>query len=70
MYTNYGINNVNNSVFTDFRGTLDASGDATATFNVPVLTNPGLIGQTLNFAWVTLAPVDFASNPVNLVIAP
>jgi hypothetical protein len=70
MYTNYCLANVNNSTFADFRGTLDSNGDAVATFNAPVITNPGLIGQTLSFAWVTLLPVDYASNPVDLLIAP
>jgi len=70
QFTNYGIAHVNNAVFTDFRGTLDGNGDATATFNAPVITIPGLIGKKLNFAWVTMSPIDYASNPVDLLIAP
>jgi hypothetical protein len=69
-YTNYCMAHVNNAVFANFRGTLDADGDAIATFNAPVITNPGLVGRTLSFAWITLSPVDFASNPVDLLIAP
>ncbi len=69
-YTNYGLAHLNTPVFDDFAGTLDGSGDAQATFNVPVITNPALVGQTLSFAWVTNNPVDYASNPVDLLIVP
>jgi|GEM_PF-381286 len=69
-YTNYGIANVNTPTFDDFRGTLNAQGDATATFNAPVITDPNLIGKTLSFAWVTLSPINYASNPVDLRIVP
>ncbi len=69
-YTTYCMAHLNTYIFTDFQGTLDGNGDAAATFNAPVITDPGLIGATLNFAWVTLFPVDFASNPVDLLIVP
>lgn len=65
-YTRYCFANRNNAVFQDFQGVLDAQGNATAAFNVPRAPIPSLIGKTLSFAWVTLAPLDFASNPASV----
>jgi hypothetical protein len=69
-YTDYCLQNLNGPVFKNFAGTLNGSGDATATFNAPVLANPILIGKKISFAWFTLAPIDFASNPVEVLIVP
>lgn len=58
--------------FTDTLGALDGAGAASAAFE----PGPGLLdpllgpGLDLHFAWITLAPIDFASNPVTVVVEP
>ncbi len=60
----------NSSVLQNTCGTLDAQGAAQA----KVVLNPGdlapIVGQTLTFAAVTLNPVDYASAPVAVAVAP
>jgi len=68
--TNFALLNVNTAAFTNFLGALDGNGDAVATFNVPVISDPSVIGFTFNFAWLTLNPIDFASNAVGLLFVP
>jgi hypothetical protein len=51
-------------------GTLDGTGQATATFFVPPGTPASLIGVTLQHAFVLLSPKDFASNVVDLTLVP
>ncbi len=64
------FNNLFSIVFQDFIGYLNPSGAATATLNVPILTDPNVIGITLYSAWFTLSPINFASNPTELLIVP
>ncbi len=60
---NYGL-----PMFTDFKATLDANGMSTATLSAAALPLPA--GLTLNFAFTTMAPFDFQSNPVPVEILP
>jgi hypothetical protein len=66
-FTNYILAHYNNSIFVDFRGTLDGNGRATAVLNSPG-SIPFPVGTILNFAFTTEAPFDFQSNPVGVVI--
>jgi uncharacterized Ntn-hydrolase superfamily protein len=51
-------------------GTLDSSSKAKAALKPgPGLLTP-LVGATLSFAYVTLSPDDFASNPIQVLIVP
>jgi hypothetical protein len=68
--TNFALINVNTPTFTNFLGVLDGSGDASAAFNAPVITDPAVIGITFDFAWITLSPIDYASNPVGILFVP
>ena len=68
--TNFALLNVNTPAFTNFLGALDGNGDAVATFNVPVISDPAVIGLTFDFAWLTLNPIDFASNAVGVLFVP
>ena len=65
---NYIRNHLNNSMFINFQGTFDGSGQATATFDtlgpVPPVVSPGAI---FNFAYTTISPFDFQSNAVEIL---
>ena len=58
----------NSRIFSDFMGTLDGKGQATATLNAPPV--PGFIGITMFYAYVLNKPFDFASNAVAIEITP
>lgn len=58
----------NTSIFTNFFGTLDNSGQATAYLNAPPL--PGHAGVVMYYAYCLYKPFDFASNPVQIEIVP
>ena len=51
---------------TSLLGPLDAQGRATLPFAVPPGLFASLPGGRLDFAWLTLAPIDFASNPAGI----
>lgn len=70
QYTDLVLQWYNKPVFANFVGKLNGAGDASATFNPPVITNPALIGAPLHFAWFTFWPVDYASIAVEILIAP
>ena len=70
QYTDLVLQYYNQNVFANFVGTLNGAGDASATFNPPVITDPTLIGAPLHFAWFTFWPVDYASVAVEVLIAP
>lgn len=53
-YFQQTLNNPTFSLFTDFRGNLDASGRATASVQVPPGFNPALAGTTIAHAFVTV----------------
>jgi uncharacterized Ntn-hydrolase superfamily protein len=58
----------NSSILPSSLGVLDSAGHAQAGFVTP----PGMLrplrGRSLTFAWASLAPIDFASNPVTIAI--
>ncbi|MGB0954325.1 MAG: hypothetical protein ACPG31_13995 [Planctomycetota bacterium] len=56
--------------FANFSGTLDASGQATATLNAPGPMPLSLAGAHLDFAFTTLNPFDFQSHTVWLEVGP
>jgi len=62
---------LNSPMFQNFQGNLDSSGRALATFDtkgpIPSAVPPGTV---LTFAYTTLNPYDFQSNPVEIVIEP
>jgi hypothetical protein len=70
VYTDVAISNVNTRVFTNFRGTLDSRGIATASFNIPAnLRLPA--GFTFHHAYVvygTNGRFYLASNAVPVVM--
>jgi hypothetical protein len=65
LYTIVAMGAVNSKEFTNFRGTLDANGLATASFNVPAKM-PFPLGYTLFHAYVLYDArgIYFASNAV------
>lgn len=56
--------------FMNFAGTLDLLGRASASISTLGPLPPGFAGFTAHFAYVVLAPLDFASNPVPLTVIP
>jgi|GEM_PF-3210048 len=60
----------NSAMLANFQATLDASGRAVATLNTMGPLNPAYAGKTLNFAWIAMNPVDYASNPSPLKFVP
>jgi hypothetical protein len=68
--TNLIVQNVNSPAFSNYFGVLDGTGNATATLTLAPGLDPALIGLTADFAYLTLAPYDFASNPMPLTFVP
>jgi hypothetical protein len=67
--TAFVLSQVNTPTFDLFLGVTGAAGEATATLNLPSLTGvSGPVG--VDVAGILLAPVDFATNAVNLTILP
>ena len=60
----------NTAALPGFFGTLDAGGRAVAGAVAAGPMDPSTVGTTFTFAFLLLAPFDFASNPVGVVIAP
>jgi hypothetical protein len=60
----------NSSVFVNTAGFLDAAGLARARFAPPPGVLAPVLGLDFHFAFVLLAPIDFASNPVRLTVVP
>jgi len=58
--------------FTDTLGTLGPDGAAAAAFEPAPGQLAPLVGAglDLHFAWITLSPIDFASNPVTIAVDP
>jgi hypothetical protein len=67
-FTDFILARLNTIPFTNFWGTLDASGQGSARLNAPPI--PGWAGVTMHFAFVTSNPWDFASNAVAIEIVP
>jgi hypothetical protein len=66
------VGNLNTSLFDQFMGVLDASGNGSAKMDTTGLgaVSPGCIGTTLYFAYALYDPWDFASNAVEVEIVP
>ena len=67
-YTDFTIGFVNSPVLKNFRGTLDGSGSAQASFNVPPNLPPA-VGLTVHHAYIVFnnsGTFFMASNPVPL----
>ncbi|MHC4945665.1 MAG: M28 family metallopeptidase, partial [Planctomycetota bacterium] len=62
--------NLNTPVFNNFLGILDGGGQAAATVYVPIITDPAAVGLQLDFAWLTLNSIDFASDPAGILLVP
>ena len=60
----------NTPVFTDFTGTLDASGTAAARLDTLNPLPPGSSGAVMHFAYALGSPYNFVSNPVGVEITP
>jgi len=69
IFTNVIIDYINTPYFSNFMGTLDGTGSATATFDT-LQSIPGLAGISLHFAYALNAPFNFVSNPVGITIIP
>jgi hypothetical protein len=59
---------INGPIFQNFMGSLDGTGSATATLNLPPV--PGAAGLTMHYAYALNNPWDFVSNPVAVEIVP
>ena len=66
LYFNYTINHPNTPPLTNSLGALDGVGMASAAFSLPPGSNPGLVGLTVNHAYLLGPTIDFASNAVSL----
>lgn len=62
--------NWNNQNWVNFQSTLDASGRGLATFDTVGPPPPSVVGQTIDFAWVTMSPLTFASNAASVQFVP
>ena len=60
------FNGSNTPSFQNFKSTLDGSGRATATMVLPPTALPNIPGITLYLAALTIQPVTWASNPVEI----
>jgi hypothetical protein len=69
LFTDVVLIFMNSPVFSDFLGSLDAQGSATAVLN-PGLLDPAYAGIVFYFAYALNNPFDFASNPVHVTILP
>ncbi len=67
-FTDFVLDNLNNAVFQNFWGTLDASGNGSATLSAPPI--PTWIGRKVSFAYALKSPWDFASNAITVEIVP
>jgi hypothetical protein len=73
VYTNLTLTKPGLGIFGNFRSTLDGAGHAVATFSLPALMDPSLVGVTINHAYLAaavLGDVDFASNAVPVLLVP
>lgn len=57
-------------MFVDFMANLDSSGKATAQLVIPPGMLENHVGTQFYFAYPLLAPLDFASTPIRIVVVP
>lgn len=62
-FTGLLLANLGSAALPGFFGTLSPDGNAFATFDTTIPVPPGLLGLTLDFAWLTTAPADKVSEP-------
>lgn len=70
IFTNLLISQVNSIFFSDFQGSLDATGRATAIFDTVIPLPPSTAGLKFFFAFVQYNPLDFASSPAVVEVVP
>jgi len=70
VLTTYCFANLNSPTFDNFMGTLNQNGEGTASFVSPPIPLPTLIGMDISLAWISIKPIDYVSNPVNILIVP
>ena len=71
IFFNLTLTKPNLAAFGNYRGMLDAAGQAQATFTLPALMDPSLVGVTINHAYLagsTFGVPEFASNAVPLTL--
>ncbi len=68
VLTNLVVAYINTSLFTNFMGTLNANGKASATLNFGPL--PGTAGISMYYAYLLKSPFNFVSTPVMIDIVP
>jgi len=61
---------INTTLFSNFMGDLDASGEATAMLDTLAPLPPGALGYVMHFAYALRGPWNFVSNPVVVEIVP
>jgi hypothetical protein len=66
--TDLVILNINSPAFSQFMGTLDTNGEATAQLNTFGPLDPSAVGMEIHFAFACDGPWDFVSNPVGIEI--
>ncbi|MFH2000306.1 MAG: SBBP repeat-containing protein, partial [Planctomycetota bacterium] len=70
-FTDAVLRLTNTSLFSDFLGTLDGSGQGAASLDWPGPSlPPGSVGMTLYFAYCLGWPWEFVSNPVEIEVVP
>lgn len=62
------MNFPNTAVFVNSAGVLDAAGSARAAFAPPATFLRTNVGRELTFVYLTLGPLDLASNPVSIAV--
>jgi len=71
LFTTLVLIQTNSSFFYHFMGKLDSNGSADAHFNNSSAPLPyAAVGLIMNFAYILRSPLNFASNPVTVVIVP
>jgi hypothetical protein len=73
VYMNLILNSPGLGAFGAFQGTLDGTGHAVATFTLPPIMDPSLVGVTINHAYLAgslIGVPEFASNAVSVLLVP
>lgn len=70
IYTDLMLPLLNSPLFMNFMGKLTSSGEGAAQLNAPSFTDTGLVDLRMNYAFCTMKPYDFASNPVEIRFLP
>ncbi|MFH1999619.1 MAG: C25 family cysteine peptidase, partial [Planctomycetota bacterium] len=69
-FTNLIMTFIGTPVCSNFMGTLNASGQATATLNTYGPVDPALIGEVADFAYLLGSPFNFVSNSIPMTFEP